>query len=151
MITGAYTIFECSDHVLLGGFLEAFYVAMDDRKLLSPLYSGLRNTIPPSRFLGIKTPIPPRDEQISMLEHLRHSDRAIRAAIVRTRHEIEILAEYRTRVIADVVTGKLDVREAASALPEVDPLVSGDRQDGALGGKAEPYLEVEPARQDAHP
>ena len=34
--------------------------------------------------------------------------------------EIELLREYRTRLIADVVTGKLDVREAAADLPEVD-------------------------------
>ena len=42
-------------------------------------------------------------------------------AIDRARHEIELLREYRTRLIADVVTGKLDVREAAADLPEVDP------------------------------
>ena len=29
-----------------------------------------------------------------------------------------ILREYRTRLVADVVTGKLDVREAAAQLPE---------------------------------
>src|ERR1017187_5445895 len=51
MITGAYTVFECSD-AGLSEYLERFYQAMDDRKLLSPLYSGLRNTIPPTRFLG---------------------------------------------------------------------------------------------------
>ena len=32
--------------------------------------------------------------------------------------EIELLREYRTRLVADVVTGKLDVREAAAQLPE---------------------------------
>ena len=37
--------------------------------------------------------------------------------------------EYRTRLIADVVTGKLDVREAAAALPEVDPLTVEDDLD----------------------
>jgi type I restriction enzyme S subunit len=36
----------------------------------------------------------------------------------RVRQEIDLLREYRTRLIADVVTGKLDVREAASRLPE---------------------------------
>jgi len=30
---------------------------------------------------------------------------------------LELLNEYRTRLIADVVTGKLDVREAAASLP----------------------------------
>ena len=30
-----------------------------------------------------------------------------------------MLQEYRTRLIADVVTGKLDMREAATQLPDV--------------------------------
>jgi type I restriction enzyme S subunit len=34
------------------------------------------------------------------------------------RREIALLREYRTRLIADVVTGKLDVREAAGRLPD---------------------------------
>jgi type I restriction enzyme S subunit len=41
--------------------------------------------------------------------------------IARGDHEIALLREYRIRLIADVVTGKLDVREAAARLPdEVD-------------------------------
>ena len=43
---------------------------------------------------------------------------AIDDAITRARRQIELLREYRTRLIADVVTGKLDVREAAASLPE---------------------------------
>jgi len=39
---------------------------------------------------------------------------------------IRMIREYRTRLIADVVTGRLDVREAAARLPETDP-VGGDR------------------------
>ena len=34
--------------------------------------------------------------------------------------------ECRARRFADVVTGKLDVRHAAVALPEVDPLAADD-------------------------
>jgi type I restriction enzyme, S subunit len=49
MITGAYTVFE-SIVQKTAGYFEVFYRAMDDRKLLSPLYSGLRNTIPPPPF-----------------------------------------------------------------------------------------------------
>jgi len=37
MITGAYTVMECSD-LEMAKFLELFYIAMDDRKLLSPIY-----------------------------------------------------------------------------------------------------------------
>ena len=39
--------------------------------------------------------------------------------------QVELLQEYRTRLIADVVTGKLDVREAAAQLPD------GDDEPGA--------------------
>ena len=39
-------------------------------------------------------------------------------AISRLEREIELLREYRTRLVADVVTGKLDVREAAARLPD---------------------------------
>ena len=41
------------------------------------------------------------------------------AAITRTEREIALMQEYRTRLTADIVTGKLDVREAAARLPEV--------------------------------
>ena len=36
----------------------------------------------------------------------------------RARRQIDLLQEYRTRLIADVVTGKLDVRAAAAQLPD---------------------------------
>ena len=39
------------------------------------------------------------------------------SATSRLNREIELLREYRTRLVADVVTGKLDVREAAARLP----------------------------------
>lgn len=52
----------------------------------------------------------------------------MRAAIKQANREITLLREYRTRLIADLVTGKLDVREAASQLPDEDqelPLIDG--------------------------
>lgn len=36
----------------------------------------------------------------------------------RTHHQIELLREYRTRLITDVVTGKVDVREAVAQLTD---------------------------------
>ncbi|WIM10534.1 restriction endonuclease subunit S [Enhydrobacter sp.] len=122
MITGAYTVFECHDK-LLASFIEAFYIAMDDRKLLSPLYSGLRNTIPPSTFLGVKTPVPPPAEQAAIIRFLDEATSSLRAAIDRARREIDLLREYRVGLIADIVTGKLDVREAAAKLPDATPEV----------------------------
>ena len=59
-------------------------------------------------------PVPPVDEQVAIVEYL---DKAT-AAIDRTHRETELMRGYRERLIADVVTGKLDVRKAAERLPE---------------------------------
>lgn len=121
MITGAYTVMECLDLEIVR-FLELFYIAMDDRKLLSPLYSGLRNTIPKDRFLGAKTPIPPLSERVSILAAVQNETENLNLTISRLEREMELLSEYRARLVSDVVTGKLDVRDAAARLPDVDPL-----------------------------
>ena len=65
----------------------------------------------------------------------------IDTAITRANREIELLNEYRTRLIADVVTGKLDVRDAAAALPEVDPLDADDDLDDGLETDADAELD----------
>ena len=62
--------------------------------------------------------VPPFPEQVAIVEYLHRATADIDAAIDRTRRQIELLREYRTRLISDVVTGKLDVREAAANLPD---------------------------------
>ena len=62
--------------------------------------------------------VPPLSEQTAIVEHLDKTTANIDAAIARARRQIELLREYRTRIIADVVTGKLDVRETAATLPD---------------------------------
>ena len=107
MITGAYTVFECKDNQL-ARFLEAFYIAMDDRKLLSPLYSGLRNTIPPPVLLGQKTPLPPVPEQAAIVRFLDHADRKIRRYIRAKQKLIKLLEEQKQAIIHRSVTRGLD-------------------------------------------
>ncbi len=81
-------------------------------------------------------PFPPVAEQESLVSFLDVSLKQADHAGSRARHQIDILHEYRTRLIADVVTGKLDVREAAAALPEVDPLAAEDVLDDTLDTNA---------------
>ncbi len=49
---------------------------------------------------------------------LKDSTAVLEASTNSANSEIALLREYRTRLIADVVTGKLDVRAAAARLPE---------------------------------
>jgi len=62
--------------------------------------------------------LPPISEQASLLAFIDDQSQRPTAAISRVEREIELLHEYRTRLISDVVTGKLDVREAAARLPD---------------------------------
>jgi type I restriction enzyme S subunit len=66
----------------------------------------------------LKVLLPTVDEQRKILLALIDETRPVNTAISRLEREIGLLREYRTRLVADVVTGKLDVREAAARLPE---------------------------------
>lgn len=61
--------------------------------------------------------LPPYKEQISILKKIEHLTANISTCLLKAKSEIDLLREFRTRLIADVVTGKLDVREAAAKLP----------------------------------
>ena len=70
------------------------------------------------RVLNLYLPVPPMQEQESIANYIEDNTTAIDAAIARAGRQIELLQEYRTRLIADVVTGQRDVRAAAARLPE---------------------------------
>ena len=78
--------------------------------------------------------LPSVEEQSAILAALNGETKPVDIAISRLEREIELLREYRTRLVADVVTGKLDVREAALRLPaETESASAGDAADGETG------------------
>ena len=70
------------------------------------------------RILNLHLPVPPPQEQKYIADHMEMTFADIDASITRVRRQVELVEEYRTRLIADVVTGKLDVRGAVAQLPE---------------------------------
>ena len=86
----------------------------------------------------IRVALPSSTEQSAIVEYVEKATASIDAAITRTRRQIDLLHEYRTRLIADVVTGKLDVREAAAQLPDEagdrDPIDAGDPVEYDVAG-----------------
>ena len=77
-------------------------------------------------FLSATVFLPPEGEQVAILEYLGVRTRKIEGLVASSERGLSLLDEYRARLIADVVTGKLDVRGAAAALPGTDP-VAGNR------------------------
>lgn len=73
--------------------------------------------------------VPPIAEQASIVAFVSEETSDLNILVSRLEDEIELLREYRTRLVADVVTGKLDVREAAAQLP--DEVLLGTIEDAA--------------------
>jgi type I restriction enzyme S subunit len=104
-----------------------------------------------TKLKRIVAPLPPLDEQRRIAEFLDGAIAAISAASDSACHEINLLYEYRTRLIADVVTGKLDVREAAASLPDEqdesephdEPETDSDAEELSDNDTAEVAEEVE--------
>lgn len=70
------------------------------------------------RILGRFLPLPPPDEQRNLLHSIAGQVSDVERTINLTLRKIDLLREYRTRLITDVVMGKLDVREVAATLHE---------------------------------
>jgi len=66
---------------------------------------------------GAFFPLPPLEEQRAIIAHINEKCAEISQAISRAEREIELMREYRTRLISDVVTGQVDVR--GIEVPEV--------------------------------
>ena len=81
---------------------------------------------------GTTIPVPPTPEQDQVVASLAHKTASIAATTACAERDIFLLREFRARLIADVVTGKLDVRGASATIPdEADEL--GPLDDVAAG------------------
>lgn len=71
-----------------------------------------------SKLPQLLVALPSVSEQEAIVEQVRHASAPLDTATSRLEREIALLREYHTCLVADVVTGKLDVRDAATRLPE---------------------------------
>jgi type I restriction enzyme S subunit len=113
MITGAYDVYKPTG-LADSEYLYYLFLSFDHRKQLKPLYRGLRKTIPGERFAAMKICLPPREEQAQIVQHIDKEVSRIDQAVRLAERQIELLAEYRAVLIADAVTGKLDLSAADS-------------------------------------
>ena len=86
------------------------FISRARREAIPSLHQSNLN---PTRFGRIHIALPSKGEQSAILHALQEETASLGAAIARARRQIELVEEFRTRLIADAVTGKLDVREAA--------------------------------------
>ncbi len=107
MITGAYTVLE-ADPGFDSQFLYYFYLNLDGKKRLKPLYRGLRNTIPKESLLSFKTFVPSLEQQRDISRFLDKKTTQIDEAIAIKEQQIALLKERKQIIIQKAVTQGLD-------------------------------------------
>jgi len=77
--------------------------------------------------------VPPRGEQNAIATYLDGATAKIVQSVAEANRQVALVREYRTRLVADVVTGKLDVRDAAAHLPnEIDEELALDDSESLV-------------------
>ena len=106
MLTGAYSVFSVRNVDV--NFLYRYFISLDDRKALKPLYRGLRKVIPLPAFLSMPIYLPSLAEQRAIADWLDAKCADIDAAIELQQRMIDKLKVYKTAVIHQAVTKGLD-------------------------------------------
>jgi type I restriction enzyme S subunit len=90
----------------------------------------------------ISIAVPTIAEQEKALKTIEEETAPLIVTISHLEREIELLREYRTRLISDVVTGKLDVRAAAATLPDEPSIDSLAATHDVLADEADEALDT---------
>lgn len=116
IITSAYMCLRTHD-CLVRKYGYLLLHTYDLMKIFYGLGSGLRQNLGWSDFKFLPCCVPPLLEQSAIARYLDHASSTTDRTIELIQRQIALAHEYRTRLVSDVVTGKLDVREASAELP----------------------------------
>jgi type I restriction enzyme S subunit len=114
------------DPVYLNYLLNSSSILGIARQMAIP--SLHQSNLNPTRYGRVQIALPPYDEQKHIVVNLAAECKNLDLAITHAQTQIALMRDYRTHLIADVVTGKLDVRAAAAQLP-LEPLAPGAVQN----------------------
>ena len=106
-------------HLITGEFLHQ---VITDRFVATQMHVRAKGVtrygLSHSAIRQVLLPLPPLSEQIPICQQLCREFNTLVITISRLEREIDLLREYRTTLTAEVVTGKLDVRDAVKRLPD---------------------------------
>jgi len=144
IVSNAYNVYrQVQSNRIDGRYVEAILHAPQYKAEILFRSTGIRASrlrLYPERFLDMPLLLPPYVEQIAICNWAESATANVQNAIRRVEQEIALLREYRTRLVADVVTGRLDVRAAAAQLPDEVPATDksiNSEADGAIDSEEE--------------
>ena len=107
MLTGAYNVFSVTGVNIR--YLYLYFIALDDRKALKPLYKGLRKVIPLPAFMSMPIYLPPQAEQEAIVAYLDKKTTQIDRYTGQLEEMIRQMKDLRQTIISEAVTGKICV------------------------------------------
>ena len=116
VISPDYSVFRKRDSVKMEYFEKVFRLPalrIELRVRAKGVVEGFWRLYTEDLF-DIRLPVPPFSEQQAIVEFIDKATADIDTAIDKAQRQIDLLREYRTRLIADVVTGQVDVRGAVA-------------------------------------
>jgi type I restriction enzyme S subunit len=88
---------------------------MSSESIVSQIFFQMRETGQPNigmdDFGRMRITIPPLMEQEKIVKHIVNKTAEISEILIKSKQEIELLKEYKTALISEVVSGKVDVRD----------------------------------------
>ena len=114
-----YPIVKCKQGVAESVYLYSFFLTGEGGLLLndhSRGAAGRNRPLNPRTLMKEKVPVPPLRLQKEITAYFSE-ELSVRRAV---QMQISQILQYRDRLIANVVTGQMDVREMAAGLPDAD-------------------------------
>jgi type I restriction enzyme, S subunit len=118
LVSPAYVVAKPRAGVF-GGYFELLFRTDDCKNEINRNSRGIvsdRNRLCWDQFKRLDVPFPPLEEQREIVLHLANT-KPLCTVTTCLEREIELLREYRARLVEDVVTGRLDVGGAIRKLP----------------------------------
>ena len=143
IVSPSYAIYRPHRHSkLLPGYIGLLLRSTPYKSEYNCQSTGIRASrlrLYPEQFLRIKLLCPPVDEQQAIIEFAKKTTESIHRSIEVARRQVSRIEEFRTRIIAEVVTGKVDVRSATASLPEDDFDDTKNQRDDDVRNDARAY------------
>ena len=131
IVTFHYGVFEPTMKIA-SKYYEALYHTAEFKRIFASRSNGMTvglQNLSNTNFYSVYTVYPPYEEQCAIVDEIERIEERYKALTQKIEQEIELLHEFRTRLISDVVTGQVDVRNII--IPEyevVDEIMSDDEE-----------------------
>lgn len=109
IVTSAYVCLGIYDS-MISAYLYNILHSYDIKKLFYSMGGGIRQGLNWQGLKKIDVPLPPLDEQRAIVAYIEDKCQKIDTLTMELQAEIDYLKEYKQRLIADVVTGQVNVQ-----------------------------------------